>query len=231
MVQVNVLGGFDNVTFPMGWTDQLVTNPGVGASLESSGAGSFGGVATPSNNSYLAWSMPPEEAAATLTVVTTVGYLTRVIASTGGAMGHLDVVFNTAGTTTNVIYGIYSGASFATGPLAWTADVHASVVAGLNSFTWNGASSPASVNLVAGNTYWIYTEVTTSAAPTIAGATNAGAQAAALLNANLTASASYANNALSLAAAAPTTLAANTTLTPQTSWVNSALKFWYGLRA
>lgn len=232
MVQVNVLGGYDNVTFPMGWTDQLVTNPGVGASLESGGAASFAGaVATPSANSYLAWSQSPEDSSSALTVVTTVGYLTRVVAATGGAVGHLDVVFHTAGTTTNVIYGIYSGASFASGPLAWTADVHASVVAGVNSFTWNGASSPASVNLVAGQTYWIYTEVTTSAAPTIAGVTGAGAQEAAMLNTNLTATSAFANNAMSLAAGGPTTLAANTTLTPQTSWVNSALKFWYGLRA
>jgi len=222
--------GVDGISVPgVGWTDQALTPYSSG--LESSGGGTLGIASTPAGNSYLAWSLIPEDAYQTFTPTTLVGYLTRVVASTGGACGHLDMVLHSAGTTTNAVFAIYSGASFASGPLAWTADVHASFAAGTNSFTWNGASSPATANLVAGVTYWIYTEITTSAAPTIAGAVPTGAQSAAILNVNLTATASFANNSMSLAAAAPTSLTASTTLTPQTSWANLNSKMWFGLRA
>lgn len=228
MVQVNVLGGFDNVTFPMGWTDQLVTNPGVGASLESSGAGSFNsGASTPAGNGYLAWSLTPEDATSNaLAMTTTSGWLSRVVASTGGSCGHLDMAF-VSGTITNAVFALYSGPSFATGPLVWTADAHTAMSAGIVSLTWNGASSPASFSLVAGQTYWVYAEWT-GTTPVVVGNSYV---TAAVANVNLTATASYANNAMTLAAGAPTTLAANTTLTPQTSWANSAVKPWYGLRA
>lgn len=228
MVQVNVLGGYDNVTFPQPWTDQLITNPGVGAALESYGAASLAGaVATPSGNSYLAWSQSPEESTSNaLAMATTVGWLTRVVAATGGPCAHLDISF-VSGTITNAVFALYNGPSFAVGPLVWTADQHTAMSAGIVAMTWNGASSPASVNLVAGQTYWVYAEWT-GTSPVVAGNLIASA---ALANANLTATASFANNALTLAAGAPTTLAANTTLTPQTSWVNTNIKPWYGLRA
>lgn len=228
MVQVNVLGGYDNVTFPSGWTDQLVTNPGVGTSLESGGAGSFSsGTSTPASNGYLAWSLTPEDATSnTLAMTTTSGWLSRVIATTGGSCGHLDIQF-VSGTITNAVFALYSGASFAVGPLAWTADQHAAMSAGVVAMTWNGASSPSSINLQAGQVYWVYAEWT-GTSPVVVGdsyitATNA--------NVNLTATASFANNAMTLAAGAPTSLTATTTLTPQTSWANTATKPWYGLRA
>lgn len=232
MVNINVLGGYDNVTFPPGETAQsTVSTLDWGAALESYGGGTLGIASTPAGNNYLAWSLIPEDAYQTFTPTTLVGYLTRIVASSGGSCGHLDTVLHSAGTTTNAVFALYSGASFATGPLVWTADVHASFAAGTNSFTWNGASSPASVNLQAGVTYWVYTEITTSAAPTIAGAVPTGAQSAAILNVNLTASATFANNSMSLAAAAPTSLTSSTTLAPQTSWANLNSKMWFGLRA
>jgi hypothetical protein len=160
------------------------------------------------------------------------GWLTRLIAQSGGSCGHIDINF-VSGTITNAVFAVYSGPSFATGPLAWTADQHAAMAAGNVAMTWNGASSPATFNLVAGNTYWIYAEWT-GTSPIVAGVMPGGAanaQTAALANANLTATASFANNAMTLGAAAPTSIAANTTLTPQTSWANSAVKPWYGLRA
>lgn len=228
MVQVNVLGGYDNVTFPPAWTDQNATiNPGVGASLESGAAGNSFGSISPAANGYLAWTMYPEDATSNaLAMTTTNGWLTRVVSQGGGACGHLDISF-VSGTITNSVFAVYSGPSFATGPLAWTADTHAAMSAGIVSMTWNGASSPASFNLVAGQTYWIYAEWT-GTSPVVAGVAIANA---ALANANLTATASFANNAMTLSSGAPTTLAANTTLTPQTTWANTGTKPWYGLRA
>lgn len=221
--------GVDGIAVPgVGWTDQSTTPYSSG--LESSGGGTLGIATTPAGNGYQAWSLIPEDAYQTFTPTTLVGYLTRVVASTGGPSGHLDMVLHSAGTVTNAVFALYSGASFATGPIVWTADQHAAFAAGTVSMTWNGAGSPASANLAAGVTYWVYTEITTSAAPTIAGAVPTGAQSAVILNVNLTATSSFANNSMSLAAGAPTTIASNTTLTPQTSWANLNSKMWFGLR-
>ena len=226
MVQVNVLGGYDNVTFPQPWTDQLITNPGVGGALESSGAGNSLGAISPAANSYLSWTLAPEEASDSGAITSTNGWLWRVVAQGGGACGHIDVA-TVSSTYTNCVFGLYNAASFAVGPLVWTADQHAAFgSAGLVAMTWNGASSPASVNLVAGQTYWVYAELT-GTSPVLASSVN---PSAAGMNPNLTASATFANNAMTIATG-PTSLAANTTLTPQTSWANSGTKAWVGLRA
>lgn len=233
MVQINVLGGYDNVTFPPGATNQsTVAALDWGGALESYGSASLGNV-SPSSNNYLGWTMTTEDATSSVAVTTGNGWLMRVIPATGGPCGHLDVPVTSALAVTNAVFGIYSGPSFAVGPLAWTADVHATITgaAGLYGLTWNGASSPASVNLVAGQTYWIYMEIT-GTTPTISGSSASGL----VLNANLTASASFADNAMTNAAAntPPTTLAANTTLAPQTNWApvtGVTGKFWFGLRA
>lgn len=229
MPQVNVVGGYDGVSFPPGTTNQsTAAGMDIGAALESSGgAGGQLQWMNPGSNGYLAWTVAPEDAQTpNMAQATTVGWLTRIFAVLGGPCGHLDLNVGT-GTFTNAVFAIYSAASFATGPLVWTADQHTAMVAGASSVTWNGTNSPASVNLVAGQTYWIYAEYT-GTAPTVSGCTMATAS---LANANLTASATNANNVMTLAAGAPTTLAANTTLTPQTSWANTNLKAWYGLRA
>lgn len=229
MVQINVLGGYDNVTFPPGATSQsTVAALDWGAALESYGSASLSGNAPiPGANSYLAWSQSPEDSTSNaLAMTTTAGWLTRVVAATGGPCGHLDISF-VSGTITNAVFALYNAASFAVGPLVWTADQHASMSAGIVAMTWNGASSPASVNLVAGTTYWVYAEWT-GTSPVVAGDAIANA---ALANANLTASATFANNALTIAAAPYTTLTSASTITPQTTWANTATKPWYGLRA
>jgi hypothetical protein len=228
MVNVNVVGGYDGVTDPPGMTSQSTTSTlDIGAALESSGGGTLGVTSTPAGNGYLAWSMIPEDAIASNAHTTLNGILTRVVAATGGPSAHLDMVITTVGTPTNAVMGIYSGASFATGPLAWTADFHASITAtGMLTVTWNGSSSPSSVNLVAGQTYWIYSEIT-GATTNLAGcAGNATA-----LNANLTASATYANNSMNIASGPYTTLTSSSSLTPQTTLANCANKMWFGLRA
>jgi hypothetical protein len=229
MVNVNVVGGYDGVTDPAGMTNQSTTSTlNIGAALESYGGGTLGIASTPAGNSYLGWSIVPEDSIASNAHTTTQGFLVRVVAATGGPCGHIDVV--TVSTTyTNCVFGLYSGASFATGPLVWTADQHANFgVAGLVSMTWNGASSPASVNLIAGQTYWVYYELT-GTSPVLAGATTTAGAAA--FNPNLTASATNACNSMNLTAAAPSTLASNTTLAPQTSWVTYTGKAWIGLKA
>lgn len=211
-----------------GWTDQALTPYSSG--LESYGGGTLGIAATPAGNGYLGWSMIPEDAIASNSHTSTQAFLVRVVASTGGSCGHLDMVFTTLGTVSNAVFGIYNAASFAVGPLAWTGQVSASLTAptGMTSLTWNGASSPASVNLQAGSTYWIYYELTFSTATNLAGSAGANITS---MNANLTASATNANNSMVLASGGPTSLTASTTLTPQTSWINNALKTWFGLRA
>lgn len=224
MVNVNVSGGYDGVSYPPGWTDQS-NLPG---SLESGGSGGSLGPSTPAANGYLAWSMIPEDVIATNAHATTAGFLTRVVAGVGGVSSHLDFVVISSGAVTNAVFALYTGPAFATGPLAWSADVHTTITgaAGLYSITWGGASSPASVNLQAGSTYWVYSEIT-GTSPTLGG--SAGASAASM-NANLTASASFANNSLTIATGPYTALTSASTITPQTTWANSATKMWFGLR-
>lgn len=221
--------GVDGVTTIIpGWTDQ--SNTPYSSDLESSGGGTLGIASTPAGNNYLAWSMIPEDAIASNSHTSTQAFLVRVVAATGGPAGHLDMAFTTLGTVSNAVFGIYNAASFAVGPLAWTAEVHASLQAAgtMTSLTWNGASSPASINLQAGATYWIYYELTFSTGTNLAG--SAGANAISM-NPNLTASATNANNSMVLTSGGPTSLTATTTLTPQTSWANNALKTWFALRA
>lgn len=224
----NVLGTYDGVTFPPGTTAQsTVAALDWGGALETYGGGTLGIASTPAGNGYLGWSLIPEDAYQVFTPTTAVGYLTRIVASTGGSCGHIDFVLHATGTVTVSTIGIYTGAGFAVGPAAFIANASAAYgVAGLVSLAWG---SP--FQLQAGATYWIYHEITTSAAPTLAGAVPTGAQAGAILNVNLTATSAFANNSMTLAAGAPTALAANTTLTPQTSWTNLNSKIWYGLKA
>lgn len=228
MVNVNALGGYDNVSEPPGWTNQATSPTAqVGTSLESGGGGNALGYTSPATNGYTAWSLTPEDSTGSVAMTSTNGFLFRVIAQAGGPIGHLDVAMVSGSAFTNAVFGLYSGASFAVGPLVWTADQHTAFAsAGVIAMTWNGASSPASVSIVAGQTYWLYAEITATS-PVFAGSIN---PSAAGMNANLTATASYGNNAMTLATG-PTSLAANTTLTPQTSWANTGSKAWFGLRA
>lgn len=230
MVNVSVLGGYDNVTFPPGETAQsTVSTLDWGGALESYGGGTLGIASTPAGNGYLAWSLVPEDSIATLAHATAAAFLTRVVASTGGPCGHVDLVMVSSGAVTSAVFGIYNSASFAVGPLAWTGNVSATITgaAGLFALTWNGASSPASVNLTAGTTYWIYSQVT-GTSPTLAGSSSTAPAIA--MNPNLTASATQATNSETIATAPYTVLTAASTLAPQTTWTNSATKMWFGLR-
>ena len=151
MVNQNVLGTYDNVTFPPGTTAQSTTSTlDWGAALESYAGPSSTLFDPPNANGYAAWSLIPEDAITTnLAHTSTNGFLTRVFVPANGSVGHLDINITSSGAITNAVFGLYSASSFATGPLVWTADVHATVTgaAGLYGLTWNGASSPASVIL------------------------------------------------------------------------------------
>jgi hypothetical protein len=206
-----------------------------GANTEQ-GAGPGLGAASPSANGYLAWSTEPDDATASIAVGTTAtsfGWLTRVYCQTGGPSTKLDLVTATGApaTITGCVFALYSSASFATGPLAFTASQTATqftAATTLFSVSW---STPSSVFLQAGQNYWVYTTATFSSTGvlTLAGTTS---QSAAVQNANLTASATNGCNSMTISPAPVLfgAVAANSTLTPQTTWATSASKFWFGLR-
>lgn len=241
MPQVNVVGGYDGVSFPPGITNQSTTaSMDIGAALESGSAGNALGSISPSANGYLSWSMAPSDATQSVAIgatATSFGWLTKVFSAGGGSCGHLDMVTATGApaTITGAVFALYNSASFATGPLAWTASRTQVFFTGANaafSIPWDGTSSPAAVNLVAGQTYWVYTTVTFSSTGVLTLAGNTAINAP-VLNINQTASASSANESMTLSPAPVlfSAVAANSTLTPQTSWASSASKFWFGLRA
>lgn len=211
-----------------GWTNQnLGVNVGQLTSNIEAGSGPAGVGQNPGQNAYIAWTLIPEDSITTNSHTSTNGYLVRILPGGGGVVSHLDVVGTTITACTNAVFGLYSGASLATGPLAWTADVHASLAVGMNSFTFNGASSPSGVQLQANQTYWVYYELTFGTASTLAGSTGATATS---MNPNLTASTTFANNAMVLSTSAPTSLTATTALNPTVNWANTNLKAWVGLR-
>ncbi len=211
-----------------GWTNQSTLFQS-NLSLESYAAPNSDLFNQSAYNSYGAWSLIPEDAIVTNAHTSTNGWLTRVFVPTTFSCGHIDIAVTSSGSVTNAVFGLYSGSSFAVGPLAWTADVHSTITgaAGLYGLTWNGASSPSAVTLTGGNFYWVYSEIT-GTSPTLAGSAMASA---AVANANLTASATYANNTLNIGTGPYTTLTSASTITPQTTWANSATKMWFGLRA
>lgn len=240
MPLINVVGGYDGVTFPPGTTNQS-TAPGldIGGALESGGAGNPLGAVSPSSNGYLAWSMAPSDATQSVAIgatATSFGWLTKVYAAVGGACGHLDMVTATGApaTITGAVFALYNSASFAVGPLAWTASRTQAFFTAANtafSVPWDGTSSPASVGLVAGQAYWVYTTVTFSSTGVLTLAANSTTNAP-VYNINQTASATSANESMTLSPAPVLfgSVGAASTLAPQTSWANSNSKFWFGLK-
>ena len=202
------------------WTNQSLTSnieQGVGSTLSPGG---------PTSSGYLAWSASPDAANATVTLTTTVGYLTKIVPTSGGVATKLDMVVIGGGSASNAVFSIYTGTSFATGAVAWTAESHvAFAAAGLVSLTFGGTSSPSYILLQPNVPVWVYSEVTATA-PTMAGVT---ATSATMLNVNQTASATSANNSMSLTSP-PTTVSGTQVLAPQTTWANFTSKIWYGLR-
>lgn len=236
MVQVNASGGFDGVSYPAGWSDQV----NLASQLESGGGGGSLGSPNPATNGYLTWSVDPEDCTASVALgatATSFGWLTKVTAGASGPAGHLDMVTATGApaTITGCVFALYNSASFATGPLAWTASKTATQFTAANtafSFTWDGASSPTAPQLISGQNYWIYTTVTFSSTGvlTLAGTTAANAP---VLNPNLTASASVALNSMTLSPAPVLfgAVGAASVLAPQTTWAASTSKLFFGLRA
>lgn len=215
--------------FAPGWTNQQ--NP----DLEQGGGAGFG-LASPSANGYLAWSTEPDDATASVAIgatATSFGWLTRVYCQNGGPSTKLDLVTatGTPATITGCVFALYSSNSFATGPLAFTASQTATQLTAattLFSISW---ATPTSVFLQAGQFYWVYTTATFSSTGvlTLAATTS---QSAAAQNAGMTASATNACNSMTLSPAPVLfgAVAANSTLTPQTTWATSASKFWFGLK-
>lgn len=222
--------GPDGIDVPgLGWTPQS-SQYNSNKNLQSYPAANSVIIDPPTGNGYGAWTLIPEDALTSNAHTSTSGYLMRFVVPANFSCGHLDMIATAAPTSvTNAVFALYSAASFATGPLVWSANLSASFsAAGVITATWGGTSSPSSYFLQGGQTYWVYYELTYSGGISLAASTGATATS---MNPNLTASASFANNAMSLASSAPTSLTATTTLTPQTTWANSAVKTWFGLRA
>lgn len=240
MPQVNVVGGYDGVSFPPGTTNQsTAAGMDIGAALESGGAGNPLGAVSPASNGYQAWSMAPSDATQSVAIgatATSFGWLTKVYAAVGGSCGHIDMVTATGApaTITGAVFALYNSAGFAVGPLAWTNSRTQTFFTAANtafSIPWDGTGSPTTVNLVAGQTYWVYTTVTFSSTGVLTLAANTTTNAP-MYNINQTASASSANESMTLSPAPVLfgAVAANSTLAPQTSWANSTSKFWFGLK-
>lgn len=216
--------------FAPGWTSQADS-----ANTEQGGGAGFG-LASPGGFNYLAWSTEPDDATQSVAVGTTAtsfGWLTRVYCQTGGPSTKLDLVTATGApaTITGCVFALYSSTSFATGPLAFTASQTATQLTGANTLFSVSWATPTSVFLQAGQYYWVYTTCTFSSTGVLTLAATT-ATSAAMMNVNQTASATNANNSMTISPAPVLfgAVAANSTLTPQTTWANSASKFWFGLR-
>lgn len=199
-----------------GWTDQQLSG-----SLESYSNASSTLFAPSLQNSYSAWSMPMESAAsATNHVASTHGQLTRIYVPSNCTVGHVDFYFTTTGTTTVFLSGLYS----ATGAqLAVTAESHAAII--------NTAITPVafttSPTLAGGNFYYLFTTITWSVQPVLAGATYvAGGAGGAIAfgNANLTVASAPSTADYGVQAILPASL----TLSGLTGL---GTKIWAGLRA
>jgi hypothetical protein len=204
--------GIENTT---GWTDQQL------ASLESYANASSTLFVPSLQNGYNAWSLELDDATATVNFpASTHGLLTRIYVPANCTVGHVDYYFTTTGTTTVFLSGLYS----ATGAqLATSVDAHAAIV--------NTALTPvafaASANLVGGNYYYLFTTITWSVQPVLAGVTYpTGGSGGAI---------AFGNAGVTLASAPITsdygvqaTLPASLTLSGQ---IGYASKVWAGLRA
>jgi hypothetical protein len=196
-----------------GWTNQSTTF-NTNKSLESYGAPNSALYNAATNNGYVAWSLIPEDAIATVNhAATTVLQLTRVFVPASATVGHVDFNFTTSGTVTVFYAGIYSAAGVLLGS---TAESHASI----STSAITGLALSSSVNLSGGSFYYVGTTMTWSVQPVMAGSTMASAFVA---NANLTAATDNTATAGTNATLPSTiTMSSNTAI---------ATKLWVGLRA
>jgi hypothetical protein len=217
----------------VGWTPQSAKFNSNKTLESSTGQGSFG-MGDASGQGYLAWSMDPTDAQTIGTIgstATSFGWLTRVFCSDTGTTTNLDLITatGTPATITGCVFALYSGPGFATGPMAFTASVTATTLTASNtlfSIPWT-----APVFLQSMQYYWIYTTCTFSSTGTLTLVSNSSINAVAQ-NANMTATAASANASMTLSPAPVLfgAMSSSSTLTPQTSWANSANRFFFGLR-
>lgn len=150
--------GIENTT---GWTDQQLSG-----SLESYANASSTLFNPALRNGYSAWSVDVDDAISSVNhVASTHGQLTRIYVPANCTVGHVDFYFTTTGTVTVFLAGLYS----ATGAqLAITSSsLHGSIV----NTALTTANLATSANLVGGNNYYLFTTMTWSVQPVLAGVT------------------------------------------------------------
>jgi hypothetical protein len=209
--------GVDGIDVPgYGWTNQQYT------SLESYSGPSSELFNAAVGNGYLAWSGLPNDfnTAVAWPVASTHGLLTRVFVPTNCSVGHADFYFPATGTPTVFDVSLFTSAGV---QLAAAADAHSSVV--------NTALTPvaftASATLTGGTFVYVFSTLTYTGSPTIAGWTAvAGGTGGAI---------AYANANLTVATAPDTAdygvQATNPSSLTLTGLTGLASKIWVGLRA
>jgi len=204
-----------------GWTNQSASPYSTG--LESYSNTSAPLFDPPQANNYVAWTLIPDDAIGTTNhVASTHGQLSRVFIPANGSVGHLDFLFTTAGTVTVFYAGIYS----ATGvQLAVTAESHASI----SGSAITALALTAATNLTGGTFVYVFTTMTWSVQPVLAGVNYASAGGAtnyaiAMANAGLTVATAPNSSDYGVQA----TLPASLTMSGLTGYGS---KPWIGLRA
>ena len=146
--------GPDGIDVPgVGWTTQS-TQYNSNKNLESS----LGPTSTLYNSAfrqgYNAWSYDPALTQGTAPSISTTTLATLIYVPQNFTCSNVDWIEVTG--TPNVTLALWSStapAGVAT-PLAWTAAT-AATAAGVNTLTWNGTNSPASVTLIGGQSYFV----------------------------------------------------------------------------
>lgn len=206
MVNSNVVGGSDGVTFPGGWTDQA----NLTGSLESYANSSSYLFNPPSQNGFLAWSMVPQDSIASFTIGTTLtNYLTKIFVPASGTTTKGACIPHTNVANVSAFYMALYSADGQT-KIAATAESHTPLIASGNDVLYE-PSWAASASVVGGLFYYVVMIVGwATGAPTFAGC--AGSSAASL-NAGLTAATSFAaSNGTAATPPASYTMASNTAL-------------------
>lgn len=144
------------------WTNQS-TQYNSNKTLEGGGPAASTILNAAIRQGYSAWSFDPMLANGALSAATTIATLIYVPQTFTCATFDM-IPVATAGNLTVALWPSNAPAGVAT-PLAWSAATAASLAA-VNALTFNGASSPASVTLVGGNSY--FATIFSSAATTVA---------------------------------------------------------------
>jgi hypothetical protein len=150
----NVSTGPDGITVPgVGWTPQS-TQYNSNKSLESYGSPSSSLYSAAIRQGYNAWSYDPALTQGSAPSISTTTIATLIYVPQNFNCQNVDWIEVTG--TPNVTLALWPStapAGVAT-PLAWTAATAASAGA-VNTLTWNGSSSPTSVTLIGGQSYFV----------------------------------------------------------------------------